>query len=81
MLLSNQEIGKLLLVMLDKKDGIEEVAAELEEDDVLAAEEDDDDDVSGFKGVAGNFFPTTGLPMSLLFCSTIVILFIARNLN
>ena len=80
MLLSNQEIGKLLSVMLDEKDGVEVVAAALEEDDVLAAEEDDDDDVSGFNGVAGYFFPTTGLPMSLLFCSTIVIFFITRNL-
>ena len=80
MLLSNQEIGKLLSVMLDEKNGIDE-AAELEEDDVLAVEEDDDGDVSGFKGVAGIFFPTTGLPMSLLFCSTIVIFSIERNLN
>jgi len=61
--LSNQEIGKLLSVMLDEKDGIEEGAA-LEEDFVLAAEEDDDDDdVSGFNGVAGTSIPATGLPM------------------
>jgi hypothetical protein len=45
MLLSNQEIGKFLSVMLDENVGIEEMAAALEEDDVLAAEEDDDDDV------------------------------------
>ena len=76
MLLSNQEIGKLLSVMLDEKDGIEEGAA-LEEDFVLAAEEDDDDDdVSGFNGVAGTSIPATGLPMSLLLCSTIVICFV-----
>ena len=80
-MLSNQEIGKLLSVMLAEKDGIEEVAAELEEDDVLAAEEDDEDDVSGFKGVAGTSIPATGLPISLLLCSKILSLCVERNLN
>ena len=69
--------------MLDEKDEIEvAVAAALEEDDVLAAEEDDDDDdVSGFNGVAETSIPATGLPMSLLLCSTIVILSITRYLK
>jgi len=83
MLLSNHEIGKLLSVMLDKKDeieemdGIEEVVAELEDDDddeAAAFEDDDDDDLGICISLRGVLFRMSPSSNCILYVPSALIL-------